>query len=245
MTPADYLAAARVPPWYQRKQTFGPWTMERMPQPDVTLAFVMGIGADGYTILHRPTEATMHLDRGVIVMEDSRRELRKHLPIWLTARGRVLVTGLGLGCVVRGLLANPAVEQIDVVEIDDDILRVIGPEFARDPRVTLHHDDALTIQFHPAARWDFAWHDLWTEDEGLQGLHVQLFARFWRRVGRQGAWAFPRHFAKVASRKLRSPILGAPGYQRWRGTDGRKFRNCLDASHLQSLAGVQQSRTRL
>jgi hypothetical protein len=37
-----------------------------------------------------------------------------------------------LGCVVRGLLSKPEVERIDVVEIDGDILRVVGKEFRGD-----------------------------------------------------------------------------------------------------------------
>ena len=141
-------------------------------------------------------------------MEDSAFELRKHLPIWMAARGRVLVTGLGLGCVVRGLLAKPEVEQIDVVEIDDDILRVVGPEFAKDPRVTLHHGDALEIDL--AGRFDFAWHDLWTEGDGLHQLHVALLMRFSNRCGPQGAWAFPRFAARLISRNTNFPLLGAP-----------------------------------
>jgi hypothetical protein len=36
-------------------------------------------------------------------MNDFPQELKKHLDFVLRARGRVLVTGLGLGCVVRGL----------------------------------------------------------------------------------------------------------------------------------------------
>jgi hypothetical protein len=63
----------------------------------------------------------MHLEQDdgrvyEVVMEDSPRELRRHLPIWMHAHGRVLVTGLGLGCVVRGLLASPHVEYIDVAK---------------------------------------------------------------------------------------------------------------------------------
>jgi spermidine synthase len=50
-------------------------------------------------------------------MEDTLSELRRHTPIFMRAKGRLLVTGLGLG-VVRGLLAKPEVEHIDVVEID-------------------------------------------------------------------------------------------------------------------------------
>ena len=123
---------------------------------------------------------------------------------------RVLITGLGLGCVVRGLLASPRIERIDVVELDADILRIIGSEFVDDRRVSLHHGDALTIEFPERRTWDFAWHDLWTDGERhLQSLHAELMVRFRDRVvHQQGAWAFPQAMKKYWSRFY--PLLGAP-----------------------------------
>lgn len=125
-------------------------------------------------------------------MEDSQSELQKHLPIWLRARGRVLVTGLGLGCVVRGLLAKPDVDHITVIEIDRSILRIVGHEFESNTRVSLVHGDALA--FHPNGHhWDYAWHDLWTDgEEHLQCLHARLMAKFFHSCDVQGAWEFPR-----------------------------------------------------
>lgn len=61
------------------------------------------------TGLYHWTDATLHQDGGECVMSDDPRELRKHLPALRVASGRVLVSGLGLGCVVRGLLACSAV----------------------------------------------------------------------------------------------------------------------------------------
>lgn len=212
MKPQEYLEAARV----QRSilpQEFGLWTIERVVAGGGIInskEYAMHVercGFPDYTVLRRMTEATMHCV-GEIVMEDSAFELRKHLPIWLAARGRVLVTGLGLGCVVRGLLAKTDVEQIDVVEIDDDILRVIGPEFAKNPRVNLHHGDALKIDL--PGKFDFAWHDLWKEGDGLQRLHAKLFIKYQRRCGPQGAWAFPRFAARLFARRGNFRPLGAP-----------------------------------
>lgn len=195
MTPRDYLEAARVP-HALRPQRFGHWIIERRGGELVELverAELMDIGWPDYTILRRVTMAKLHLGDVAqeIVMEDSRQELRRHMPIWLAAHGRVLVTGLGLGCVVRGLLASPAVEHVDVVEIDAGIIRVVGTEFARNPRVKLHCGDALTYRFPPETRWDCAWHDLWTEagGEALHLQHVELLHRFRDRCESQGAWA--------------------------------------------------------
>jgi hypothetical protein len=207
-TPADYLSAARVPGAIA-PQVFFPWTIERR-MAGVAAPGEIGLspeqaGWPDYTLLRKLTMASLHLEHigGEVVMEDSRRELRKHLPFWLTARGRALKTGLGLGCVVRGLLVNPDVEHIDVVEIDEQIIRVIGSTFAGNPRVTIHHADALAWDFG-ARTWDCAWHDISTDgDIGLQAEHAKLIRRYWPAVKtRQGAWGLPREVTRCLPFRL-------------------------------------------
>lgn len=204
MSPDQFLDAARVPDSL-KSQEFGPWTIERINADETILGQLGLLGWPTMTMLCRHTWATLHKTRGEVVMEDSRRELSRHLPIWLCARGRVLITGLGLGCVVRGLLASPDVEHIDVVEIDRDILRVVGPEFANNPRVTLHQADALSIDWPAGTRWDCAWHDIWCEGDGLQVLHGKLICRYFPMVRRQGAWMLPRIAKRIAP-----GLIGAP-----------------------------------
>jgi hypothetical protein len=187
MSPDDYLVAARVPD-ILKPQGFGAWLIERWNvQPGSQQEWV---GWPTITLLRRFTEATLHCN-GEVVMEDSRTELSRHLPIWLRASGRVLITGLGLGCVVRGLLSKPSVEHIDVVEIDPAVLRVVGPEFYGNPRVSLFRGDALTFTWKQATRWDYAWHDIWAPKK-LHVLHGRLMIRYHDRVGHQGAWMLPR-----------------------------------------------------
>lgn len=210
LSPSGYLHAARVPDALH-DQEFGPWRIHRVELPDSIVRFRAGVRS--FVCLSQRAKvdiSNMHLsDPRDVVMEDSFFELRKHLPIWLTAHGRVLKTGLGLGCVVRGLLANPAVTHIDVIEIDADIIRVVGAEFMGNPRVTIHHADAL--QFDTTGhRWDFAWHDIWCPgNEGLQVLHAELMKRFQGAAAQQGAWQFPR-FVKRACSRMGRPLIGGP-----------------------------------
>ena len=196
MTPMDYMAAARVPQDILPYQKFGMWEIRRAGYADNS-PYPIGLPS---AMLLRHTEATIHLETGECVMEDSEKELRQHLPIWMRGRGRILITGLGLGCVVRGLLAGPDVEHIDVIEIDRRILDVVGPEFAGEDRVNLIHGDALK---HPVAgeRWDYAWHDIWCDEaEGthLQILHTILISRFMPVCGVQGAWQLPRFLHRLS-----------------------------------------------
>jgi hypothetical protein len=159
------------------------------------------------TTLCRWTDATIHTTRGECVMSDDPRELRRHLPIVLAATGRVLITGLGLGCVVRGLLARGRVQHVDVVELDAGVLEMVGPSFQGERRVTLHHGDALAINWPPGTRWDFAWHDVWNDRPETQVLHAQLLVRYRDRAERQGAWGFPREVKRLWGRRM--PLLGA------------------------------------
>jgi hypothetical protein len=196
MTPHDYIKAARVPESLE-PQSFRLWTIRRQNCANVLPVFKRWIGFESMTLLYRFTDGTMHTEFGEVVMEDSLRELRRHLPIWLCAKGKVLVSGLGLGCVVRGLLASPSVENITVVEIDPDILRVVGPEFHANDRVTLIEGDALKVKL--GGDFDYAWHDICTNgDIHLQVLHARLIHRFHPRCRIQGAWQLPRPFKRKA-----------------------------------------------
>jgi hypothetical protein len=169
------------------------------------------VGWPTITLLRRVTLRSLHRDLGEVVMEDSRRELSRHLPIWLRARGRVLVTGLGLGCVVRGLLANPEVTSIDVVEKDAGIIRAVWPEFSNDWRCHLIRGDARTVEIDGS--WDFAWHDLHDDDDDphLQTMHTMLIKRFASRAKMQGAWMLPRLLTAFCSRDW---LIGGPRRRR-------------------------------
>lgn len=198
--PEEFIEAARVPSTL-KSQSFGLWSIYRKDLSREPIVIQDRGGFPVITFLSRYSLATMHMELGETVMEDSRRELSRHLPIWLAAKGRVLVSGLGLGCVVRGLLASPNVDEVTVIEIDRDILRIVGKEFQNNRRVRLIHGDALTAK--PEGRFDCAWHDIHKMDETsphLAVLHAKLIRRYSRKCERQGAWEFPRYMKRFLPR---------------------------------------------
>lgn len=148
-----------------------------------------GVPAGTYAGLYR---------RGHLWMSDTPDEKRDHLPILRTARGwgaeRVLVNGLGLGMVVGGLLNNETVRHIDVVEIDPDVIALVGLHYramaeAAGKTVTVHHGDAYTIRWPAGMTWDCAWHDVWKDlcTDNLKQM-ATLHRRYGRRVKWQGSW---------------------------------------------------------
>lgn len=192
-----FIEAARVPDSVP-SGSWGLWTIARQSVSDRQMPEA---GWRMITTLGRMTMATMHLPYGDVVMEDSMLELSRHLPIWMRASGDVLVSGLGLGCVVRGLLASDRVTGIDVVEVDKTVLDVVGREFAGNPRVSMRLGDARSVPWPGGKSWDFAWHDVWHEDGNggpLAKMHVELLWRFRGMVRRgQGAWNFPRELKRI------------------------------------------------
>jgi len=185
----------------------GLWSIDKLP-----ISNPEGLTTDGpkgeeihlpegvYTNLWRWTTATLHHGRGELVMHDFPKELRKHLQFMLSAHGRVLITGLGLGCVARGCLANPAVKHVVVVEKSPDVMRLVARYMPR-KGLTIVFADALRWCAHNTRRFDCAWHDLWSdESEGephLQLLHAELIRKMMGKASFQGAWELPRWFRRT------------------------------------------------
>ena len=180
----------------------GLWHIEREKCPPI-ISFNRGWA----TALYRITEGTMHT-KGELVMIDHRFELEKHLEFVRTAHGRVLVTGLGLGCVVRGLLAQPDVTDITVIERDISVLKLVAHTLPGS--VQIIHADVFGWLTDSTDHFDCAWHDLWSnpddKEEPLQLSHAKLICNLSNRVQYQGAWAFPRKF-KRAYRALQNRRL--------------------------------------
>lgn len=153
-----------------------------------------------YTSLWRFTMAELHKEPpGECVMNDMEAELRTHLDFCLRARGNVLVTGLGLGCVARGLLANPAVHRVTVIERDQHVLKLVRPHLPAGLRIILA--DAVAWCAGSRETFDCAWHDLWSDPDkdepALQLNHGRMIVSMARQVGWQGAWMFPREIRKL------------------------------------------------
>ena len=197
---ADAIPEAESGPWYVRKLT----VRESIEVPK--RGRMVTIPAGNYTELLRWTTSTMHLD-GELVMTDKPDELLTHMNFMLRAWGRVLVTGLGLGCCVRGLLANPRVEHVTVIENSPDVLKMVAPHMPKE-RVTIIEAEALAWTEEHGRGFDCAWHDLWTDvDAGephLQLWHSKLLVSTYPFMRLVGAWAMPRRVLRLWNEMSRS-----------------------------------------
>lgn len=149
------------------------------------------VEAGDYTALYR---------RGGLWMSDTRDERRDHADFVreCARRGaeRVVVSGLGLGMVARVLTIVPTIREVDVVEIDPDVIALVGPTLEKLYReagiaFSIWEGDAMNpgALFPKGTRWDAAWHDVWQSicaDDYEE--HKLIRRRYGRRVGYQDVW---------------------------------------------------------
>lgn len=174
--------------------------LRRMTRKEMEDAFYDHFGMDYVTLARkrgedperRLMESIPEDTRYQPIMSDTPTEIAEHAHALLNARGRVLITGLGLGCLPHALLKKVcdqcggdtgvidfvatrneycpacggtglAVSSIDIIEIDQQVIRLTG-KYLNDPRVTIHHGSAdEPLSLLPmGSRFDYVWHDIWS-----------------------------------------------------------------------------------
>ena len=103
--------------------------------------------------------------------------------------GRILINGLGLGCILKAALSFTNVERVDVVELEQDIIDLVAPSYT-DPRVHIYQADAYMIQWGKLDKWSVAWHDIWANicSDNLEGM-AKLHHKYGHKVQWQGSWS--------------------------------------------------------
>lgn len=127
-------------------------------------------------------------------MSDTDAERSDHLePAWRIneeATRRVLIGGLGLGMILRVALLTPQVEHVDVVELDEDVIALIGPSYEKmaeelGKSLTIHHADVFKIKWPAGTRWDVAWFDVWPD---LCADNLESMSKLRRSYGGRTSW---------------------------------------------------------
>jgi hypothetical protein len=134
--------------------------------------------------------------KSIIWMSDTTAERRDHLmPVRMMhvlEAKRVLINGLGLGMVLQAALSYEHVEHVDVVEIDERVIKLVGPHYTKDPRVRIIHNDAYeqTKSWPKNTRWDVGWSDIWpTGDPKNSPGMTRLNRSYGQRCDWHSCWA--------------------------------------------------------
>lgn len=144
-------------------------------------------------------------DRELLWMSDTPAEKRDHIEAVRAMDAfeakRVLINGLGLGMVLAAALSFDHVEQVDVVEVNPQIIELVGPYYEKDHRVRIHQADAYeqAKRWPTGTRWDVGWSDIWMNisTDDLAG-HARLNRSYGRRCDWHGCWV---HDLLVARRR--------------------------------------------
>ncbi len=128
--------------------------------------------------------------RDTVWMSNTPMETRTARGFVRAARGRVLVTGLGLGMVVDALLRKPEVTHVTVLELSPEVIALVGPLYREEPRVRIIQADAFSWIPEAGERFDWAWHDIWPAIDPDNAPQMRALEERYRSVAdHQRCWA--------------------------------------------------------
>ena len=117
------------------------------------------------------------------VMSDSVMEKRTNLSFVNSAKGDVLIGGLGLGMIILAIQDNPEVKSITVVEIDEQLrdLVMLGLKDKLNSKVEIIISDIK--EYQTDKKFDTIYFDIWNKvtDSNFQDMY-ELKAKFLRNT---------------------------------------------------------------
>lgn len=167
----------------------GPWKIERFTVQENNIELIR-LALSGRSIPPGTYTRLVHDSRGVI-MSDTPAEIYDMVHAIHRAFGRVLVHGLGLGIYAMSVASKEEVNHVDVVEIDQDVIDLVGPHLKAKfgERISITRADAYTHSWPKGTRWDYAWHDIWDSIcvDNLEEM-TKLHRKYGSRVYLQDSW---------------------------------------------------------
>lgn len=168
----------------------GPWSVERfeVTKREASMGNIYAMMHGRGSIKPGLYTRLKHERRG-LVMSDTPDEMRDHYSAVIHAKNHVLINGLGIGMVLAAILKKKEVARITVVEICPDLIALVGPHYATEPRVEIINADAFAYQPPKGVRYGAVWHDIWDElcGDNLESM-TKLKRKYGRRTDWQGCW---------------------------------------------------------
>lgn len=171
--------------------------------------------------MYTPAGTYTRLMKGrTLWMSDTRAERHDHVDFLRAAKyagngAQILVSGLGLGMVLGPLLTFQNVVSVDVIEIDEDVITLVGPHLteiaeANGVELRIAHGDAFDgpkavgLDSKGASRrWDVAYHDIWANySTDTYHEHANMRRKFRHVTGQQMFW-LEDEVKRIATRERR------------------------------------------
>lgn len=124
---------------------------------------------------------------GTVVMSNTPDELRDQVDFVRHAHGNVLINGLGLGITLKMIHVVDRVDKVTVIEVDKDIIDVIGKYYLEEYGDWLEviHADALEYKPEKDKTFDAVWHDIW---DNLEVSNIDEMKTLTRKYARKSKW---------------------------------------------------------
>lgn len=167
--------------------TCGEWTVDSFEVQEKELSQMISMMKYGRGV---PAGSYKRLLRGgTCVMSNTPDEIRDFLSFYYQAKGKVLINGLGLGITVQMLLDKPEITEIIVIEKSMDVIKLTGPTYESNDKVTIIHADALEYTPPKGEKYDSVWHDIWDNitSDNLPDM-IKLTRKYGRRTKYQESW---------------------------------------------------------
>lgn len=179
----------------------GPWevSMFTVCENGAKLHNAIASFKPGFRIIHPGTYKKLTRN-GAIIMSNTPAEIRDHLSFIHRAQrvgGNILINGLGLGVALKAIVGGKGnsfresenVESVTVIELSEDVIKLVAPTYQVDPRVTVIHGDAFTWKPPKGMRYSCVWNDIWDDlcGDNLPGM-AKLHRKYGKRTDWQGSW---------------------------------------------------------
>jgi hypothetical protein len=135
----------------------------------------------------KPGEYTKLTYNGTIWMSDTPFEIGTMWTFFAQAQGHVLINGLGLGVIAGAVAKKDNVEQVTVIEIEPNVIKLIGPSYDTPEFAKMRIIEADAFKHKPelpnGEKLDWVFHDIWPT---MNPDNLEQMKKLHRRYGR---WA--------------------------------------------------------
>jgi hypothetical protein len=118
-----------------------------------------------------------------VVMSNTQFEYRTNKPIIEVLSGDILISGLGLGMVLRPLAENKNVLSITVLEKSPEVIAMVAQHYADIENLRIIEADVF--YWKPDRKFDMAYHDIWSEYGSDMLDDVKVLKKKYRRYAKQ------------------------------------------------------------
>lgn len=127
----------------------------------------------------------------ITVMSNTPAEIRDLYSVLFNAKGHILINGLGLGCIIKGLYEGPnknLIKSVTVIEISPDLINLISPYY-KYPNLNIICADAFDWKPPKNMRYNYIWHDIWDDICSANLIEMKkLHRKYSRKCEYQASW---------------------------------------------------------